>query len=167
MEQAQEKVSNDMNKLIDEIADIVLETGGSMKYFYGIEDRDTEALYSVGYNMYKTGQFEKALKIFKVLCFLDHMEPKYWFSLGATYQRLKEFDLAARTYAYTSVLDPENPMPALHAAECLVVLGRKEEAEGALLTAIEFSKEGGKYEKERERAKMFLEILRKEEKKDE
>ncbi|WP_461833098.1 SycD/LcrH family type III secretion system chaperone [Desulfothermus sp.] len=167
MTQTQENISKKLDELMDEIVDTVLNTGGRMMDFYGIGEKEAEALYSVAYNMYKTGQFEKALKVFKVLCFLNHMEPKYWFSLGATHHRLKNLDMAARAYAYTSILDPENPTPALHAAECLMALGRKDEAEGALLTAIEFSQEGGKYQKERERAKMLLDMLKKEEKKDE
>jgi len=148
-------------EILEDIIEMVLDTGVRMKDFYKIGDKETEALYAIAYNMYRTGQYEKALSLFKTLCFLDQLEPKYWFGLGATYQRLKNFERAASVYAYTTILEPDNPTPALHAAECLIALGKRYEAEGALLTALEFSEQNGKYEKERQRAKALLDTLKK------
>ncbi len=162
MPENQEALSREkVEALLDEIMDMALHTGVTLKDVRGFSDSEMEALYAVAYNLYRSGQYEKSLKLFRLLCFFDHMEPKYWLGLGAVQQMMKKYEDAAKAYAYASMLDISDPKPAVHAAECLLALGRKDEAEGALLAAIEFSKDDERHKEMRERAKTLLELMKK------
>ena len=110
----------------------------TMREFKGITKAEMEAVYSVGFNMYRTGRYEDAGKLFQFLVLFDHLNPKYWLALGAVQQVAKDFKGAVASYAYASFLDLENPKPQLHAAECFLALGDKENALSSLAALDEY-----------------------------
>jgi type III secretion system low calcium response chaperone LcrH/SycD len=79
---------------------------------------DTEAFYTKAYAHYQANQPDLAAEIFTVLCTRQPMEKRYWFGLGASLQESKNYEKALYAWAMTALLDPENPYPHFHAAEC-------------------------------------------------
>ena len=104
----------------------------------GISREELEAVYSLGFTHYRTGRYEDASKLFQFLVLFDHLNPKYWLALGAVQQVAKDYKGAIASYAYASFLDLENPKPQLHAAECFLALGDRENAASALLALEEY-----------------------------
>ena len=105
----------------------------TMRELKGITKAEMEAVYSVGFNMYRTGRYDDAEKIFRFLVLFDHLEPKYWMGVGAIQQVRKDYQGAIASYGYASFLDLANPKPQLHAAECFLAMGDKVNAASALL----------------------------------
>lgn len=114
-------------------------SGGTVRDLRGFTDDEMEAMYSLGHNLYVTGQLEKADQVFRYLVFLDHANTKFWFALGAVQQSRRQYDRAASSYAYAAFLDLENPKPLYHAAECFLALGDAEKAESALAAVDQFA----------------------------
>ena len=104
----------------------------------GISRQELEAVYSLGFTHYRTGRYEDAGKLFQFLVLFDHLNAKYWLALGAVQQVAKDFRGAIASYGYASFLDLENPKPQLHAAECFLALGDKQNAASALLALEEY-----------------------------
>ena len=105
----------------------------TMRELKGITKAEMEAVYSVGFNMYRTGRYDDAEKIFRFLVLFDHLEPKYWLGVGAVQQVRKDYEGAIASYGYASFLDLSNPKPQLHAAECFLAMGDKMNAASALI----------------------------------
>ena len=105
----------------------------TMRELKGITKAEMEAVYSVGFNMYRTGRYDDAEKIFRFLVLFDHLEPKYWMGVGAIQQVRKDYQGAIASYGYASFLNLKNPKPQLHAAECFLALGDKVNAASALI----------------------------------
>ena len=99
----------------------------------GISHQELEAVYSLGFTHYRTGRYEDAAKLFQFLVLFDHLNPKYWLALGAVQQVAKDYQGAISSYGYASFLDLENPKPQLHAAECFLALGDRQNAASALM----------------------------------
>ena len=138
-----------------------LKNGATLRDFHGLTDKQMEAFYSVAYNLYQSGKFEDSHQIFKLLCFYDHLELKYWMGLGACRQMTQNYDGAVQAYAQAAMLDIENPQVPLHAADCFLAMGRMEEADSALTAALHFSEGKPQYAAVRNRAEVMQQLLNK------
>ena len=96
---------------------------------------DAEAFYSKAYAHYQTNQTAEAAEIFKVLCARRPMEARFWFGLGASLQGSANYENALYAWAMAALLDPENPYPHFHAAECSDSLNLHKDASLALIEA--------------------------------
>ena len=124
------EITNDM---IAEAAQKFATGFATMRELKGITKAEMEAVYSVGFNMYRTGRYDDAEKIFRFLVLFDHLEPKYWMGVGAIQQVRKDYQGAIASYGYASFLNLKNPKPQLHAAECFLAMGDKVNAASALI----------------------------------
>ena len=124
------EITNDM---IAEAAQKFATGFATMRELKGITKAEMEAVYSVGFNMYRTGRYDDAEKIFRFLVLFDHLEPKYWMGVGAIQQVRKDYQGAIASYGYASFLDLSNPKPQLHAAECFLAMGDKVNAASSLI----------------------------------
>lgn len=122
----------------------------------GLSIEQVEAIYAVGLNAYKTGQYDDAEKVFRYIVYLNHLNAKYWIALGAAQQMLRQFSKAVTSYGYASFLDLSNPKPQFHAAECFLALGDKESAKSALTALEEYAPQDSVY---RVKAKKLAERL--------
>ena len=154
--------ASEYDKHLEEILNHFMTVGGVLKDAHGLTDEEMEAIYGVAYNLYESGKYEDALQVFKFLCFFDHLEKKYWMGLGAVNQMLKKYDDANNAYSMAAMLDIDDPTPAMHAANCLLLAGKKKEAESAL----NFVKEMAPKEQQhlRDRAESILDLMKKDEK---
>jgi len=125
-------------KEIEQAAKAFIEEGATLKEFKGISNAELEAVYSLAFGYYQTGKYDEAFKLFQFLVLFDHLNPKFWIGVGAVQQVRKDFKSAIASYCYASFLDLENPKPQLHAAECYLAIGDKENALSALAALDEY-----------------------------
>ena len=146
----------------EDLAEITIDfirNGKTLGELKGLTRDQLETIYAMAYSVYSSGDYEKALKIFRFLCFFDHLEKKYWLGLGGCLQMLKEYEQAIEAYSNTMMLDSDNPAIPLLAAECHLALDHKEEAISGLTAAIEWSGDLPDYAAIRDRAVSLLELV--------
>ena len=110
----------------------LVENGSTLKQLKGVSNGELEAVYSLAFGYYRTGKYDDAHKLFQFLVLFDHLNPKFWFGLGATQQAMKDYVGAVSSYGYCSFLNLDNPKPQLHAAECFLAIGDKRNAASSL-----------------------------------
>lgn len=135
--------------------------GATVRELRGIPNEEMEAVYAMGVNFYKAGNYEDAEKVFKFLITFDHMSSRYWTAMGSLRQVQRRFAQAVEAYKFASFLDLENPKPLYYAAECLVALGDKENALNALAAVEEFAAKDAKGATYRAKAAQLKALLEK------
>ncbi len=83
-----------------------------------------EGLYSVGYQYNQTGHALRALKYFRLLCFLDPKNPKYSLALAMVLHQQEQYEQAAMMYLVATLYDSRNPIPWFHLSDCYYKLGK-------------------------------------------
>lgn len=135
----------------------------TFKDLKGISDKDMEALYSIAYNFYSHGKFDRAKSIFAALTQLDQFKPKYWVGLGAARQMLKEYQPAIDAYGFATLMDATDPKPAFYSSSCFMKLNQISLALQALEAAILISGDNPEHKDVRSQAENLLEGLQKKE----
>ncbi len=133
--------------------------GTSLAQIQGVPKETLELCYRIGYNAFNAGDAQSAYKMFLFLCHFDHLEPKYWFGLGASLQRLGRFDDAALIYGTASVMSGGDTTALLHAADCWLSAGERDSARGLLEQVLELSGGDASRAASRERAAGLLALL--------
>lgn len=133
--------------------------GKTIKDIKGLSWDDMEAIYTVAYNTYNSGDYEKAHKVFQFLCYFDHLEKKYWLGLGACRQLLKQYQEAVEAFTFAGMLDADDPRPPMQAAECHIALGNTDAAISGLYAAQEWSGDRPEYQQLKQRASAMSELL--------
>jgi len=103
-------------------------SGGTFQEFNNISKDTMEASYNVAYNLYEGGKHEDAVKVFKFLCFFNHMEKKYFLGLGACYLAQKNYTEGVATFFHLMNLDYTDPRGLFYMAECFLGLDDVESA---------------------------------------
>lgn len=124
-------------------ADLLRHLGdfGTLRETKGVSDAELEAIYAVGVNFYKAGNYPDAEKIFRFLTLFEHTSSRFWTSLGSVQQVQKRYDEAVKSYQLAAFLDLHNPKPMYYAAECFLLLGDKESARQALASLAQYAPE--------------------------
>lgn len=118
-----------------EAAFLKIETGQEFpREALGISKEMMEKLYSRAYNLFQSGKYEEALRVFSALRKLDPSDMRYSFGIAACYQYKKEYLLAIGNYFVCNHIDPLNPVPYFHLYDCFV----KAEHPFAALPAIQY-----------------------------
>lgn len=125
-------------------------------------DARLEECYEKGYNLYKAGRYKDALPYFEILTVAHFKEPRYLMALAATKHMLKAYEAAAQGYSLCSMLDPDNPMPQFHLADCCLQTKNPVAAYVALQMAQSRCKKNPKYKALQDRVEMMIESLKKE-----
>lgn len=125
----------------------------------GVTPEMMEGIYSHAYNMYNRGLYKDGANIFRLLLMLDFREPKYCMGLSACLHMEKNFEAAAQMYMMTAALDPGNPLPYYHAADCYIQLDKPTSARKSLEFAIDIAGDDPKYTVLVERSKLMHEAL--------
>src|SRR5262245_996977 len=110
-------LTNDPDKFVA-LADDIFAGRTDLAAIAGMSDDEIEAIYSIGYGFYTSGNYQDALDIFKFLCMHRHMDKRFWMGLGATSQLLKDYDRAIVAYRTCAMLDLGDAQLPLRAAEC-------------------------------------------------
>jgi len=100
-----------------------LASGGTIAGMAGMTEDECEALYTLGHGLYEKGRYADALKVLAYLVALNHGEYRYVMALGAAAQALGKYEDALQQYMAAALLEPFEPLAALHGAQCLLELG--------------------------------------------
>ena len=138
MEAAKKKEQNKA-KGADELMAALL-SGKTFSDLHGFDENSLEAVYHFAYTMYEGGQLDKAITLFKFLCFQDHLSPKFFLGLAACQQMQKDYKAAIHSYSYAAVLDVSNPNAPLQAANCHLALLQYEQAASGYYAAQHLAK---------------------------
>jgi type III secretion system low calcium response chaperone LcrH/SycD len=96
---------------------------------------DTEAFYAQAYAHYQAHQSSEAAEFFTVLCARKPMESRFWLGLAASLQESQHYEKALSAWAMAALLEPKDPYPHFHAAQCAFSLNQMEDAFLALKEA--------------------------------
>lgn len=122
----------------------------------GVSEEELEALYGVAYSTYQSGKYRDALKAFSMLASMNPYEFRFIFGTASCYQMLEEPMLGALLFQLAGSIEPRNPSPMLHTAECLAALKDKAGARVALEETVKRSDSNILYEPVRQRAEVML-----------
>jgi len=106
-----------------------------------LEQIEQEAIYQEAYASYGAGNYQGAALAFSELVLASPFELRFWTGLAAARQMERSFEEALKAWAMASLLEPKNPVPHIHAAECLIQRGEPAEARQALNVAAEIAKD--------------------------
>jgi type III secretion system low calcium response chaperone LcrH/SycD len=101
----------------------------------GETPQSLEAVYRVAYDLYRQAKYREAMRFFAYLLTLNHVDRRFHTGFGACLQMQGQHEEALKFYSVASLLKLTDPAPVMHAAECHLALGRRDEA----LQAIRFA----------------------------
>ena len=124
------------------------------------------ALYSLGYNLYTSGNYKDAETVFSGLCLYDHNDPRFWMGLAGSRQANGKYQEAVDAYGLCSAMGAlASPVPLLQAGMCYLKMGDREKAQGAFVVALSMGEEGNpEHDAARGKASAMLAILEQTEK---
>ena len=137
----------------------LIESGCTLRDIQGLTNENMEGLYALAYSEYNQGKYDKAQELFQLLCQLDHLEKKYWVGLGATRQMLKDYSNAIDAYSVAVMFDLNDPVPPMHAAECHLASGNREEAVSGFQYAIDAAGSRPQYQPIKSQAEARIELI--------
>ncbi len=131
----------------------------TLKDVRGMTTDNLEAVYNLAYTAYNSGRYDQAQKMFRFLCFLDHLEKKYWVGLGACMQFTKQYNTAVDAFSMAGLLDPDDPRAPLQAAQCHMALGNREAALDGLKAAIAGAGDDPRHQAIKDKAQAMQSLL--------
>ncbi len=115
-----------------------------------------QAVYSLAYQQYANGLYEKALKSFGYLCIYDNWNPRNFIGQAACLKMMKLYENAIQAYLQAYSLDRSQPDPLVQIADCALSLNDIEGAKDGYLAAIEVAGRLDIHSQEVKRAHMML-----------
>lgn len=88
------------------------------KELLGLQEATLEGIYGQGYRLYNTGKYREAAQLFRLLIMLNSHEAKYVMGLAACFHMMNSLSCAIETYLICEQIEPKNPLPYFHAADC-------------------------------------------------
>lgn len=116
-------------------------------------------LAEYGFTQFKTGRYEDAERVFKVLTVLDWNNAYYHSVMGSILQRQKRYGEAIAEYSQAIELDANDIVSYTNRGEVLLLHGLLDEAEGDLEKATQLDPEGD--DRFANRARLLLKELAK------
>lgn len=150
---------------VTRMAEMIMNEGYTFAHALDVSEDELKALYARGYDLQKRGRFEQAEQVFQYLCYLNHYDTSGWVALGFCRERLKQLDGALQAYIAAGLLDLENPIPPLRAAECLLQKGELAAAKRSAEMVLKLAGDAPQFEQRRQRANQLLKIIHKRERK--
>jgi type III secretion system low calcium response chaperone LcrH/SycD len=146
------------NKHKDELLGY-FEKGGTWKDLLGYDKNLMQTQYKIAYDFYQKADYKSAAAAFSYLTMLNPYEFTYWMGLGIVKQSDRLYEEAIVSYTAAEAMDPENPIPHLHLAQCFYALNLREEAAKHLQQAIDVAGERPEYQEARLKASTILKHL--------
>lgn len=112
-----------------------LVSGGSVFEAAGLPKELSEFFYQTALGQYNNGLYVQAGRIFTFLHYIDPDRFDYAFGRACALHQQKKYDLAMICYSIASSLEPKNPKPYYHMADCWEQMGKPFSAYQSFLTA--------------------------------
>jgi len=144
---------------IEEVLLRLFEKNGSPQKAFGVPDDVMENCYKKGYNLFKAGKYQEAVKIFESLSYLNRADPRYSLATAASYHYLKDYSKAAANYILCKESDPFSPIACFHLYDCLRKLDQPLLAVNAIAEVIVRCQDIPVYKEMKEKALLEKESL--------
>lgn len=154
----QEEHSEDIKNGIHRAVDNIMFHGMAPKDALAIDNQTIQALSQDAYQQYNSGKYNEALHLFSILAVADGSYP-YLFGMAACNHMMKEYRKAADAYMKCALLEPKDPTPYYHAADCYLHLNEIVSAMIALQMVVNRIGENAEYSQMKDRARLMLEKL--------
>lgn len=102
------------------------EKGGTWKELLGYSDNLLATQYKTAYDLYQTADFKNASAAFSYLTMIDPYEYTYWMGLALSKQSDRQIEEAIVAYTVAEAIDPTQPIPHLHLAQCYWAITQKD-----------------------------------------
>jgi len=135
------------------------EKGGTWKDLLGYDQNLMQSQYKLAYDFYQKADYKSAAAAFSYLTMLNPYESTYWMGLGISKQSDRLYEEAIVSYVAVEAIEPENPVPHLHLAQCFYALNLREEAIKHLEQAIHVSGERPEFKEVSLKASTILKHL--------
>lgn len=126
---------NDISLTLQSVAHMVRHWRGlaaSRSAYHRFSETDFAFMHNLADNTYEQGKYADAARYFAALAFCRPFDEQYLFGWAASLQMLEQLDEAIALYGLLAVLNPDNLLPGLHMAECLMRKGDKPAAKQVL-----------------------------------
>jgi type III secretion system low calcium response chaperone LcrH/SycD len=135
--------ARDGEQLLDALSRHLLEESGTVAQIHGIGPDELEAVYALAHSLYSQARWAPALSVFNFLSLNDHLDRRHHMGRGACLQMQSRHGEALSAYSLAFLLEMTDPVALFHIGECLIALGRREDAQVALDAAAEAAADKG------------------------
>ena len=135
------------------------EKGGTWQALLGYDVDVMQMQYKKAYDLYQKADFKNAADAFSYLTMLNPYDYNYWMGLGISKQSDRQYEEAIVSYTSATAMEPENPLPHLHLAQCFYALNVRESAVEHLNQAIQIAGSRPEYHEIRLKAQAILKHL--------
>ena len=136
-----------------------LAEGGTVKEIRKMDQSQLDAIYTVAYTRFNSGQYEDAVKFFRHLCLLDHARYSYFLGLGLSQYGLSWFAQAAATFFHAQKLNDEDPRASLMMAKSFVEIERWSLAQQALSETVLRASRSVRWKDELQQAQKLISVV--------
>ncbi|MDO8300187.1 SycD/LcrH family type III secretion system chaperone [Lacisediminimonas sp.] len=133
--------------------------GTTIGQMLGHTPKAMEALYANGYALFGQGKYDQAQKAFGALLLCNHLDRRFYKGYAACMQMQGQHTEAIKYYVLCATLDVCDPEPVFHAAECMLALGKRDEARASIEHLLEMPARDERDAKIQSRAKGLMEVL--------
>ena len=110
-----------------------LKNGSTIGIELGIDEKASDALYSLGYGYFQQNNYEEAIKYFEYAFSINHYDRRSLVAIGKCFKFLKNFGKAIDCLTLAQIYEPSDPIAAVDIAECLIYLRKFSEAKNLLI----------------------------------
>lgn len=135
------------------------EKGGTWQELLAYDQNLMQSQYKKAYDFFQKADYKSAASAFSYLTMLNPYEYNYWMGLGISKQSDRLYEEAIISYTAAEAMNPDNPLPHLHLAQCFYALNVRDEAVKHLHQAIEVSGERPEFQEVRLKASTILKHL--------
>ncbi len=143
---------------VQEIAELLL-AGGTPAGLYGLDAKDLEAAYALGYSLYNQARWTEAVQVFSFLTYQDPLDRRFHLGRAASLQMAGQHENALHAYGLAFVMDVLDPAVALRIAECQIALHRKDDARAALEGVVELTDDAPQHAAIRTHAQALMALI--------
>jgi type III secretion system low calcium response chaperone LcrH/SycD len=93
-----------------------------------LSDGQVNTIYTAAYQLSERGRHDQACALFALLRMYRPQEAKYSHAVGICFRKLGSYEQAIPFFASAMELKPDDFAPAFQLIECLMLLGRREQA---------------------------------------
>lgn len=133
--------------------------GKSLQEALGFDDKIMLFLYQQAYQLYKSGNYEKAEGYFYTLMKLNPRDVRYIIGFADCKVKRKKFNEASWAYTSFALTDLLNPIPYYYQADIMQQLGEHEGAYKLFSTVVNLCGDDPKYSLFKERADLQVKAL--------
>ncbi|MGI4847218.1 MAG: hypothetical protein ACRYGK_03645 [Janthinobacterium lividum] len=87
-------------------------------------DRECEVIYAQGWQLFQRGLFAQAAEVFAVLALYRPLSPRYLNAHAMCRKLMHQYDMAVLLFVAVLTVDEDDPVPAMHLAQCLFAIGQ-------------------------------------------